>query len=41
LRLNKRFANQDFLQKNLWGKRLIADTQKLLQNPKLQAFKSR
>ncbi|NJL60881.1 MAG: tetratricopeptide repeat protein [Methylacidiphilales bacterium] len=41
LRLNQRFANQAFLRKNLWGKRLIADAQKLLQNPKLQAFTSR
>jgi tetratricopeptide (TPR) repeat protein len=41
LQTNKRFANLAFLRKNLWGEKLIADTQKLLQNPKLQTFKSR
>ncbi|BAZ37836.1 tetratricopeptide TPR_2 repeat protein [Calothrix sp. NIES-4101] len=40
LRLDQRFANVDFLKKNLWGEKMIADTQKLLQNPKLQTFKS-
>jgi tetratricopeptide (TPR) repeat protein len=34
LLLDKRFANVSFMKKNLWGEKLIADTQKLLQNIK-------
>lgn len=41
LRLDKRFANRSFLKANLWGNKLIADTQKLLQNPKLRAITTR
>jgi tetratricopeptide (TPR) repeat protein len=31
-----KFANPEFQRKNLWGAKLIADTQKLLSNPALQ-----
>src|SRR5579883_1151420 len=39
LHLDKRFANVAFLKQNLWGDRLIADAQKLLSHPKLQAVR--
>ncbi|MDZ8133711.1 MAG: tetratricopeptide repeat protein [Nostoc sp. DedQUE04] len=38
LRLDKRFADLEFLKKNIWGDRILADVQKLLQNPKIQAL---
>lgn len=38
LRLDKRFADLEFLKKNLWGDRIIADVQKLLQNPQIRAI---
>ncbi|MFN6568614.1 tetratricopeptide repeat protein [Dendronalium sp. ChiSLP03b] len=41
LRLDNRFANIEFLKKNLWGDRIIADAQKLLQNPQIRALPSR
>ncbi|MBN3897195.1 MAG: tetratricopeptide repeat protein [Nostoc sp. NOS(2021)] len=41
LRLDKRFADLEFLKKNLWGDRILADVQKLLQNPQIQALPSR
>ncbi|MBN3992664.1 MAG: tetratricopeptide repeat protein [Nostoc sp. NMS2] len=41
LRLDKRFADLDFLKKNIWGDRILADAQKLLQNPQIRALPSR
>ncbi|MBD2563125.1 MULTISPECIES: serine protease [Nostoc] len=41
LRLDKRFADLDVLKKNLWGDRILADVQKLLQNPQIRALPSR
>jgi tetratricopeptide (TPR) repeat protein len=40
LRLDKRFADLEFLKKNIWGDRILADVQKLLQNPQIQALPS-
>lgn len=40
IRLDKRFADVKFLKKNLWGDRILADTQKLLQNPKMRSLSS-
>ncbi|HEY9692989.1 MAG TPA: tetratricopeptide repeat protein [Oculatellaceae cyanobacterium] len=37
LKLNKQFKDVAYLQKNLWGKRLVADTQKLFADAKMQA----
>ncbi|MEQ9234258.1 tetratricopeptide repeat protein [Coleofasciculus sp. E2-BRE-01] len=37
LRSDERYADLDFLKENLWGERLIADTQKFLANPRIQA----
>jgi hypothetical protein len=39
LSLDKRLADVDYLKQNLWGDRLIADAQKLLSHPKLQAVR--
>jgi hypothetical protein len=36
LRLDSRYANLDYLKENLWGDRLINDTQKFLANPQIQ-----
>lgn len=36
LRLDGRYANIEFLQENLWGDRLIEDTKKLLNHPRMQ-----
>ena len=36
LRLDSRYADSDYLKENLWGDRLIKDTQKLLANPQIQ-----
>ncbi len=41
LRLDKRFANIDFLKKNFWNDRILADAQKLLQNPQIRTLPSR
>ncbi|MBW4677533.1 MAG: tetratricopeptide repeat protein [Desmonostoc geniculatum HA4340-LM1] len=41
LRLDSRFADLDVLKKNLWGDRILADVQKLLQNPQIRALPSR
>ncbi|MFN6527968.1 tetratricopeptide repeat protein [Nostoc sp. ChiSLP03a] len=38
LSLDKRFADLEFLKKNIWGDRILADVQKLLQNPKIRAL---
>ena len=38
LRIDKQYANVEFLQENLWGDKLIADTEKLLSHPKIQAL---
>ena len=38
LGLDKQFAELDHLEKNLWGKRLIADTKKFLALPEIQEF---
>ncbi len=40
IRLDKRFADVKFLKKNLWGDRILADTQKLLQNPRMRSLSS-
>lgn len=37
LRIDDRYADVDFLKENLWGDRLIKDTQKLLATPRIQA----
>ncbi len=36
LRLDKRYADVEYLKENLWGDRLIADAQKLLSHPSVQ-----
>jgi tetratricopeptide (TPR) repeat protein/S1-C subfamily serine protease len=41
LSIDKQFANPEFLKKNLWGDKLIADTKKLLSHPQIQALLSR
>ncbi|MFN6559077.1 MAG: tetratricopeptide repeat protein [Nostoc sp. ChiSLP01] len=41
LSLDSRFTDLEFLKKNLWGDRILADVQKLLQNPQIQALPSR
>ncbi|NMG20994.1 tetratricopeptide repeat-containing S1 family peptidase [Brasilonema bromeliae] len=41
LRSENRYADVEFLKKNLWGEKLIADTQKLLQTPKIREITSR
>ncbi len=40
LRLDNRYADVKFLKKNLWGDRILADTQKLLQNPRMRSLSS-
>lgn len=37
IRLDNRYADLQFLKENLWGERLLADTKKFLENPKIQA----
>lgn len=37
IRSDERYGDLDFLKENLWGERLIADTQKFLANPRIQA----
>lgn len=37
LRIDSRYADLDFLKENLWGERLLSETQKFLANPKIQA----
>jgi hypothetical protein len=37
LKLDKRYATVEYLKENLWGDRLIADTQKLLATPEMKA----
>ncbi|NJL52325.1 MAG: tetratricopeptide repeat protein [Hydrococcus sp. SU_1_0] len=41
LQLDKQFADAAYLKKNLWGEKIIADTQKLLSHPQIQALLSR
>jgi hypothetical protein len=41
LQLDKQFADVEFLRKNLWSDKIIADTQKLLSNPRIQTFLSK
>ena len=41
LRLDKSLADIKVLKENFWGDRIIADTQKLLQSPKIRALTSR
>ncbi|MFM2061809.1 MAG: hypothetical protein RLZZ507_1479 [Cyanobacteriota bacterium] len=38
VRLDKNFANVEFLKQNLWGERLVADAQKLISHPRIQAI---
>jgi tetratricopeptide (TPR) repeat protein len=37
LRLDSRYADTKFLKENLWGSRLLLDTQKLLETPRIRA----
>lgn len=37
LRIDDRYADIDFLKENLWGDRLLADTKKFLELPRIQA----
>jgi tetratricopeptide (TPR) repeat protein len=37
LRIDARYADLNFLRENLWGDRLLADTQKFLETPRMQA----
>jgi tetratricopeptide (TPR) repeat protein len=37
IRIDSRYADLDFLKENLWGERLLTETQKFLANPKIQA----
>ena len=41
LKLDKQFADVAYLKQNLWGKRMIADTQKLFADAKMQAVLAR
>jgi tetratricopeptide (TPR) repeat protein/S1-C subfamily serine protease len=38
LKIDSQFANIDFLKKNLWGNKIIADAQKLLAHPELKNY---
>ena len=40
LKLDKQLADLEYLKENLWGKRLLADTEKLLSTPRIQDFLS-
>jgi tetratricopeptide (TPR) repeat protein len=37
LRIDSRYADLDFLKQNLWGTRLLADTKKFVELPRIQA----
>lgn len=37
LRIDQRYADLNFLKENLWGERLLADTKKFLELPRIQA----
>ena len=37
IRIDQRYADLDFLKQNLWGERLLADTKKFLELPRIQA----
>ncbi|MEH2242268.1 tetratricopeptide repeat protein [Nostoc sp.] len=41
LRLDKSFANVDVLKQNLWGTHLVAEAQKLLSHPNIQALQTK
>ncbi len=38
LNIDKRFADPEYLKANLWGDKIIADAEKLLSHPQMQAF---
>ena len=38
LNIDKQYAEVEYLKENLWGDKLIADTEKLLAHPKIQAL---
>jgi len=40
LELDRKYAELDFLEQNLWGDRLLRDAQQFLQTPQIQAFLS-
>ena len=40
LKLDKNFADTNFMKENVWGEKMIADTQKLLSTPQMKAFLS-
>jgi hypothetical protein len=37
LRIDQRYGELDFLKQNLWGERLLSDTKKFLELPRIQA----
>lgn len=37
IRIDSRYADLNFLKENLWGERLLSDTKKLLETPRIQA----
>jgi hypothetical protein len=37
IRLDSRYADLKFLKENLWGERLLAETKKFLEIPRIQA----
>ena len=38
LKLDRKFAELEYLEENLWGKRMLADAAKLLATPRIQSF---
>ncbi len=38
LKLDKQLADVEYLKKNLWGDKLIAEAEKLISSPTIQAF---
>ena len=41
LRLDKNFADVEVLKENLWGTHLVAEAQKLLSHPTIQALQTK
>jgi hypothetical protein len=40
LKLDRRLSDVEFLRENLWGEKLVADAQKLLETPQIRALLS-
>ena len=38
LKINQKYGELDFLEENLWGEKLLADTQNFFQNPAIKSF---